>query len=180
MTQTGYTRLAIALHWLIAFIIFVAFPVGLYMVDLPLSPAKLRIYSYHKWAGVTIFLLALLRVTWRATHAAPPLPSSIPRWQQLAAHATHHLLYVLLLAIPISGWLMSSALGFQTVYFGVLPIPDLLAKNKPLGEQLEIVHMVLNYFMAALVAMHVLAGLKHHFLDRDDVLVRMLPILRRK
>jgi cytochrome b561 len=180
MSQDRYARPAIALHWLIAFIIFVAFPVGLYMVDLPLSPTKLRIFSYHKWAGVTVFLLALLRVLWHATHAAPPMPASMPRWQQAAARATHLLLYVLLLAIPLSGWLMSSALGFQTVYFGVLPIPDLLAKNKPLGEQLEIVHMILNYAMAALVAMHVAAGLKHHFVDRDDVLTRMLPMLRRK
>jgi len=180
MDRPRYTPPAIALHWLIALIVFVSFPVGLYMVDLALSPTKLKIYSYHKWAGVTVFGLALLRVLWRATHAAPALPASMPRWQQAAAHGTHLLLYLLLLAIPLSGWLMSSALGFQTVYFGVLPIPDLLAKNKELGERLELLHMLLNYTMATLVAAHIAAALKHHLVDRDDTLIRMLPILRRK
>jgi cytochrome b561 len=85
-----------------------------------------------------------------------------------------------MLAIPVSGWLMSSALGFQTVYFGVLPIPDLLGKNKELGESLKFVHMFLNYTMAGLVAMHVGAALKHHLIDRDSVLARMLPFLSRK
>jgi cytochrome b561 len=175
-----YTRTAIALHWLIALIILAAFPVGLYMVDLALSPTKLKIYSYHKWAGVTVFLLALLRVIWRATHPAPPLPDTVPRWQQALGNATHLLLYLLLLAIPVSGWLMSSALGFQTVYFGVLPIPDLLVKDKELGESLKFVHLFLNYTMAVLVAMHTGAALKHHFIDRDSVLARMLPLLSRK
>ena len=179
-TPATYSRPAIALHWLIALIIFVSFPVGLYMVDLPLSPAKLKIYSYHKWAGVTVLILAFARVLWRATHAAPPLPASIPRWQQALAGATHILLYGLMLAIPVSGWLMSSALGFQTVYFGVLPLPDLVAKNKLLGEQLKFVHVFLNYTLAALVVTHVAAALKHHLVDRDDVLTRMLPLLARK
>ena len=180
MDHSRYTQPAIGLHWLIALIVFMLFPVGLYMADLPVSPTKLKLYSYHKWAGVTVFALALLRVWWRATHAAPPLPASMPRWQQAFAHATHHLLYLLLFAIPLSGWLMSSAKGFQTVYFGVLPIPDLLAKNKELGEQLEVVHMLLNYTMAALLAAHIAAALKHHFVDRDDILTRMLPVFRRK
>ena len=179
-TPATYSRQAIALHWLIALIIFASFPVGLYMVDLPVSPAKLKIYSYHKWAGVTVLILALVRVMWRATHAVPPLPASMPRWQQALAGATHILLYGLMLAIPVSGWLMSSALGFQTVYFGVLPIPDLIAKNKLLGEQLKFVHMFLNYTLAALVVTHVAAALKHHLVDRDDVLTRMLPMLGRK
>jgi cytochrome b561 len=178
MDSSRYTRPAIALHWLIALIVFISFPVGLYMADLPVSPTKLKLYSYHKWAGVTVFALALLRIWWRATHAAPAMPASVPPWQKALAHGTHHLLYLLLFAVPLSGWLMSSAKGFQTVYFGVLPIPDLLAKNKELGEQLEVIHMLLNYTMAVLVATHVAAALKHHFVDRDDILIRMLPIFR--
>lgn len=175
----GYTRPAIALHWLVALIIFISFPVGLYMVELPLSPTKLKIYSYHKWAGVTVFLLAVLRLGWRLRHAPPPLPPSMPAWQRGFAGATHILMYVLILAIPISGWLMSSALGFKTVYFGVLPLPDLLPKDKELGELLKLVHMSMNYTLAALVAAHIGAALKHHFVDRDDILARMLPRLRR-
>ena len=164
-----------ALHWLIGLMIFVSLGVGLYMVDLSLSPTKLRLYSWHKWAGVTIFTLVLVRCLWRLTHAAPSLPDAMPRWQRVVAEATHYLLYALMIAIPLAGWLMSSAKGFQTVYFGVLPIPDLLAKNKELGETLTLVHRYLNYTMIAIITAHIGAALKHHFIDKDDILRRMLP-----
>lgn len=180
MNGVRYTRTAIGLHWAVALLIFAAFPVGLYMVELPLSPTKLKIYSYHKWVGVTIFLLAVARLVWRTTHPAPPMPASVPRWQQAIAGATHILLYLLIVAIPLSGWLMSSALGFQTVYLGVLPLPDLLEKDKLLGEQLKFLHMFLNYTLAALVLTHVGAALKHHLIDRDDILTRMLPRIGRR
>jgi cytochrome b561 len=180
MNSTHYTTTAIALHWLMAALILGLFGVGLYMADLPLSPTKLRIYSWHKWAGVTAFLLVLARLAWRATHRPPALPAAMPRWQQFAAHAGHGLLYLLMIAIPLSGWLMSSAKGFQTVYFGVLPIPDLLTKNKELGDALREVHETLNFLMIAIVAGHVGAALKHHFIDRDDILTRMSPRHSRK
>lgn len=175
-----YTGTAIALHWLMAALILGTFAVGLYMHDLPLSPAKLRIYSWHKWAGVTAFLLVLARLAWRAGHPPPALPATVPPWQRRAAHAGHALLYLLMIAVPLTGWLMSSAKGFQTVYFGVLPIPDLLGKDRELGKQLEEVHESLNYAMIALVAGHALAALKHHFIDRDDVLLRMRPRFGRR
>jgi len=170
-----YTTTAVALHWLVALGIFGAFALGLYMQDLPISPAKLKLYSYHKWAGVTLFLLILARMAWRLTHPPPPLPSAMPVWQRRAATSIHHLLYMLLFAIPLSGWLMSSAKGFQTVWFGVVPLPDLLAKDKALGDALAALHQALNYSMAALVVIHVAAALKHRIVDRDDVLARMLP-----
>jgi cytochrome b561 len=173
-----YSALAIGLHWLIAVAIFGSFAVGLYMADLPLSPQKLKLYSWHKWAGVTIFMFVILRLVWRLSHRPPELPAGMPVWQRTVAEATHVLLYVLMVTIPLSGWLSSSALGFQTVYFGVLPLPDLLHKNKELGEFLEGVHSLLNFSMAALVVAHLGAALKHHFIDRDDVLTRMLPLLR--
>ena len=175
MTEPRYTSVAIALHWLIALMILVSFSVGLYMADLSLSPTKLRLYSWHKWAGVTIFTLVLIRCLWRLTHAAPPLTGAMPRWQRTAAQASHYLLYALMIAIPLSGWLMSSAKGFQTVYFGVLPIPDLLEKNKELGETLNLLHTSLNYTMIVVVIAHAAGALKHHFIDKDDILRRMLP-----
>lgn len=168
-----YTRTAITLHWLIAVLIIITFPLGVYMSGLTLSPAKLKLYSYHKWIGVTVLMLALLRVLWRLGHTPPPLPSSTPRWQQLAAHGVHVLLYVLLLAIPISGWLMSSAKGVQTVWLGVLPLPNLVQKDKALGELLEQVHQTLSFTLLFLVAAHVGAALKHQFIDRDGLLRRM-------
>ena len=178
VSAARYTRVAIVLHWLIAFALIGSFSVGLYMVDLPLSPQKLRIYSWHKWAGVTIFLCVVLRLGWRLRHAPPELPATMPAWQRSLAGASHVLLYLLMIAVPLSGWLMSSAKGFQTVWFGVLPLPDLLDKNKELGDLLREFHMLLNFGMATLVLVHVGAALKHHFLDRDDVLARMIPFLR--
>ena len=174
-----YTRTAITLHWVIALLIFTAFPLGVYMHDLPLSPGKLQLYSYHKWFGVSIFLLAVLRIAWRTTHRPPPLLAEMQRWEKIAAHATHYLLYVMIFAIPLSGWLMSSAKGIQTVWFGVLPLPDLLSKNKALGELLKEVHESLNFLMLGLVLAHVGAALKHHFIERDDILARMIPFLKR-
>lgn len=172
---THYTATAKTLHWLMALLLFGLLALGFYMQDLPLSPQKLQLYSWHKWAGVTVFLLALFRLAWRVTHRPPTLPDSMPQSMQLAAHAGHALLYLLMIAIPLSGWLMSSAKGFQTVWFGILPIPDLLDKNPELGNGLQTVHQSLNWLFIAVIAGHVGAALKHHFIDRDDVLTRMLP-----
>ncbi len=175
----AYTRTAIGLHWLIALLIFATFPLGVYMHDLPLSPDKLRLYSYHKWIGVTVFLLAALRLSWRLAHRPPALPDTMKNWEKLAASVMHWLLYALLFIVPLSGWLMSSAKGVQTVWFGVLPLPDLVGKDKALGELLEEAHESLNFLLLGAVLAHAGAALKHHFIDRDDVLARMLPFLRR-
>lgn len=174
-TIERYTRTAIALHWLAVLLIFAAFPLGVYMHDLPLSPTKLQLYSYHKWIGISALMLAVLRIVWRARHTPPLLPETMPRWQQLASHATHHLLYVLLFAVPLSGWLMSSAKGFQTVWFGVLPLPDLIGKDKVLGSLLTTLHQGLNFALLLLVLLHVAAVFKHRFIDRDNIWARMWP-----
>ncbi|MGE5320152.1 MAG: cytochrome b [Hyphomicrobiaceae bacterium] len=168
-----YSTPAIVLHWLVALLIFAAFPLGLYMADLPFSPEKLKLFSYHKWIGVSVFMLAVFRVTWRLTHMPPPLPASVAAWQRRASVIVHGLLYLLILVVPISGWLMSSAKGVQTVWFGVLPLPDLIGKDKALGRQLAEVHETLNYTMLALVVVHVSAALQHHFIERQPFLQRM-------
>ena len=164
---------AIVLHWLVALLIFAAFPLGVYMHDLPLSPDKLRFYSYHKWLGITVLLLVAIRLAWRLTHVPPALPASVAAWQRRASVLVHGLLYALMLAIPLSGWLMSSAKGFQTVWFGVLPLPDLVGKDKALGDLLAEVHETLNFTLLALVAVHVAAALQHHFIERRPFLQRM-------
>ena len=176
--RTDYTGTAIALHWIAGALIVGNLAFGLYMVDLPLSPAKLRYYSWHKWAGVTIFLVSAARLLWRLAHPAPALPASMPAWQRAAAAASHHLLYLLFFAAPLTGWLFSSAAGFQTVYLGVFPIPDLLGKNRELADVLKLVHRSCTYALAALVVLHAAAAVKHHVVDRDDVLARMLPFLK--
>jgi cytochrome b561 len=172
-----YSGVAIALHWLAALLILGSFVVGSYMVDLDLSPWKLKVYSWHKWTGVTIFLLVALRLAWRVSHRPPALPAAMPEWQRHAAAIAHALLYLLMLAVPLSGWVMSSAGGFPVVYFGVLQLPDLVAKNKDLFELMKSVHFVLNKALLAIVIVHVAAALKHHYVDRDDVLARMVPHL---
>jgi cytochrome b561 len=176
--NTQYTRTAISLHWLIALILLAGFSLGLYMHDLPLSPQKLKYYSWHKWIGITIFMLGLIRVGWRLTHRAPGLPSSMPQWQRKAATASHVLLYVLILIIPISGWLYSSASGVPVVYLKLVPLPDLVAPDKALAAQLKLLHKTLNFSLAALVFLHIAAAIKHQFADRDGLLTRMLPILK--
>jgi cytochrome b561 len=172
-----YTGVAVALHWLVALLILGSFVVGTYMVNLGLSPWKLKVYSWHKWTGVTIFLLVALRLAWRVTHCPPALAAAVPAWQRHAAAIAHVLLYLLMLAVPLSGWVMSSAGGFPVVYFGAFQLPDLVAKDKGLFEVMKSVHFGLNKALLLLVLLHVAAALKHHYVDRDDVLARMVPFL---
>jgi cytochrome b561 len=175
-----YTAPAIALHWLVALLIFCGWALGAYMTDLKLSPEKLRLYSWHKWIGITVLLLACLRAAWRVTHAPPPVNLAHPRWQRIAAALTHRGLYLLMFALPLTGWMFSSASGYPVKYFGVIPLPDLVGKDKPLAELLEAVHGTLAFLLAVIVTVHVGAALKHHLFDRDDTLGRMLPWARRR
>ena len=177
---TRYTRSAITLHWIAAALIIANLCFGLWMVGLPLSPQKLKYLSWHKWVGVTILSVSAARLLWRMGHPAPALPDSMKPWEKATAHLSHALLYLLFFAAPITGWLYSSAAGLQTVYLGVLPIPDLLSKNKELADVLKVTHRWINYTMATAIVVHAAAALKHHFFDRDDVLVRMTPFLPRR
>lgn len=173
---TRYTGTAITLHWLVAILIIAAFVLGLTMVDMPgVTPTKLKYFNWHKWLGVTVFALAVVRALWRLSHPAPPLPATLPAWQKHVSAATHLFLYVLIFAVPLSGYFYSLAAGFKVVYLGVLPLPVLIEKNAELKPALEALHFWLNMGLAALVAMHVAAALKHFFIDRDDILQRMLP-----
>ena len=171
-----YTTTAIVLHWLIAVLIVGTFTLGLVMTDIPgFSPTKLRYFSWHKWAGVTVLLLAALRLLWRLKKRPPALPASMPAWQRGAAHGLHHLLYLLIFAVPLSGYFYTLATGFPVVYFGLFQLPVLIAKDPALAETLKGVHYWLNMLLAALVAVHVLAALKHQLIDRDGAMRRMLP-----
>src|SRR5438067_1431733 len=126
-----YTHTAIALHWLIALLIVGAFTLGLVMTDIPgITPAKLRYYNWHKWAGVTVLLLAALRLLWRLGHRPPPLSPATPAWQRRASGGVHHLLYVLMFAVPLTGYFLTLAAGRPVVYFGLLKLPVLIAPDK--------------------------------------------------
>ena len=173
--NTHYTATAKGLHWLMALLIFGLLALGFYMSDLPLSPEKLQYYSWHKWAGVTVFALVWLRLLWRVTHWPPAYPISMSGLQQALAHTGHLVLYVLMIVIPLSGWFMSSAKGVQTVWFGVLPLPDLIGRDKELGKQLAELHSALNIGLLLLIGGHAAAALFHHLVRKDDILRRMLP-----
>jgi cytochrome b561 len=176
-----YSLPAIVLHWLIALIIVGTFSLGLVMTDIPgLTPAKLRYFSWHKWAGVTVLGLAALRLLWRLAHRPPPLPPSTPAWQQGASHAVHALLYLLIIAVPLSGYAFSLAAGVPVKYFGLVDLPVLFGPDPVLKPVLRSVHYWLNMTMAAAVALHVAAALKHQFIDRDGLIDRMLPFAPHK
>ncbi|MBC7415176.1 MAG: cytochrome b [Herminiimonas sp.] len=175
-----YTKTAIVLHWLTALLIIFGFVLGLIMVDIPgLTPTKLRYFSWHKWIGITVLGLACLRLLWRLGHRAPPYPPSMPDWQRTSASALHGLLYLLIFAVPLSGYFYSLAAGVPVVYLGLFSLPVLIEPNpewKPILKQL---HYWLDVTLLASVGIHVAAALKHHLIDRDGVLKRMLPVLER-
>lgn len=173
LTPARYTRTAIALHWLIAGVIACTFSLGLVMTDLTMSPEKLKLYSWHKWLGITVLGLSALRGLWRLLHATPP-PVAMPAWQHVASKFSHGLMYALLFVVPLSGWLFSSAAGFRVVYFGLIPLPNLVAKNPDLAAPLGEAHETYAWLLFYLFLVHVAAALKHHFIDRDDTLRRML------
>jgi len=167
-----YGGVAIGFHWLLALMIFVSFGVGWYMSDLPMSPTRLKLFNWHKWAGVTILALSVLRLAWRLTHRPPADPSG-PRWQQSAAHVTHWALYALFFLVPLAGWAYSSAAGFPVVWFGVLPLPDFVSPDKALADLMKERHAILAWTLGGLVLLHIGAALKHQFVDRDGLLDRM-------
>jgi cytochrome b561 len=169
-----YDNIAITFHWLLALMIVGSFAMGLYMTSLPFSIQRVKLFNWHKWAGMTILTLSALRLLWRLRHPPPPEAAG-PHWQQLAAKATHRAMYLLFFAIPLVGWAYSSAAGVPIVVFGVLPLPDLLPTDKALADSIKPWHGWLAYALAALVVLHVAAGLKHHFIDRDGLLHRMRP-----
>ena len=163
-------------HWLIALLIIGTFCLGVTMVDIPgITPTKLRYYSWHKWAGITIFGLACLRLLWRLGHTPPDYPATIPVWQKKVASGLHVFLYILVFGIPVSGYLYSLASGIPVTYLGILPMPVIMEPNPYLKPLLKQLHYVLNVTLLVSVGLHVLAALKHQFIDRDGTMKRMLP-----
>jgi cytochrome b561 len=169
-----YTKTAIVLHWLIAILIITAFTLGWIMTDMGVTPLKLRMFNWHKWVGITVLALVVVRSVWRITHTPPPfLP--MPAWQRFAAHSLHYGLYALMLLQPLSGWIYSNAAGYPIVYLGLIRLPTLVAKDKALADTMMERHELIGWLLLACIVLHVLAGLKHHFIDRDGTLRRMLP-----
>jgi cytochrome b561 len=179
LENKGYTLIAILLHWLLTLGLVGLFAMGLYMADLPVSPLRLKLFNWHKWAGICVLLLSGLRLIWRFTHQPPPLPEGIqermPAWQHAVHRASQHTMYALFFIVPLVGWAYSSAAGFPVVVFGVLPLPDFVSADKVLAELIKPWHELTAFALAGLVLLHVAAALKHQWFDKDALLQRMLP-----
>lgn len=176
-TPRVYSRTARSFHWLTALLLAMLFGVGTYMTRLDFSDWKVRVYSWHEWTGLVVFVATGMRLAWRLLHPPPPLPPS-PFIEQFAAHATHWAMYALMLLLPVLGFLGTNAFGFPITWFGVLPLPDPIGKNEALGRVLLYLHVMFAWLLAALLALHVAAALFHHFARGDGILSRMLPGLK--
>jgi cytochrome b561/polyisoprenoid-binding protein YceI len=166
------------LHWSVVVLVITQFVLAGLAEDLPLGMAKLGLLARHKSIGITILALALLRLAWRSTQPVPALPPGLPPAQRWLAQGTHWLLYALLLAMPLSGWLMSSAKNYPVSWFGLVQLPDLVAPGDGLFTAMRRAHGYLAALILATALLHLLGALKHHFVDRDAVLRRMLPFVR--
>jgi len=164
-------------HWVMALGILGNGVWGLLMVGMTPSMAKINVFALHKSIGLTLLALLLLRLAWRMTERAPP-DEPMPRWQRRAAHATHAFLYVLIAAIPLSGWWFNSVTGKPLQWFKLFNLPALAAKNEDIGHLVRDVHEYLFFLLLLVLVAHVGAALKHHVFDRDNVLRRMLPFGR--
>lgn len=169
----------IGLHWLTLILIITAYVMGTILDDMKLSPLKLQLYSWHKWVGLTVLFLLPLRIGFRLADKLDHRQGLTPLEIRVSA-IVHGLLYLLLIVAPVLGWLHSSASGFSVVWFGVLPIPDLIGKDKTLAEVLKELHEGSVNLLVILVALHAVAALYHHHIRRDGVLARMVPWLRKK
>lgn len=176
--RNRYSTVSLVLHWLIAALVVAQ----IVLIQAHEANEGVRTFiDLHKSVGMTILLLTLARLGWRVANPAIPLPAETPRWQKLAARGTHVLFYVFLLAMPLVGWAASSAAGRDIVWFGLFNWPLLpVGGGREFAGQLMDLHELAAKLLIALVVLHVLGALKHHFIDRDNVLHRMIPLIRRR
>ncbi len=170
---TRYTRVAIALHWTIAVLIILNLGIGLFGDSLPAGA-----FGVHKSIGMTVLLLSVIRLVWRFTHRPPPLPATVKRWEKGLAHTVHWLLYALMILIPLSGWVFTSASPkrYPLTFFGLFPLPMFpVAQDKQVSHMVAERHEQLAWLMIALLVLHLGAALKHRFVDRDRTLNRIAP-----
>lgn len=174
-TENHYGIVAILLHWLMALLIIGLIIFGIYMVRIPISLQKLKLYGWHKEFGFLVLFLGIFRLIWRMGNLIPKLPAHIPKWQQHAARAAHWMFYGFIVVMPITGWLITSAAGLPASFFGWFLLPNLILPNKAMMPFYIFIHQWLGYLMAALIVLHTSAALRHHFIDKDQVLKGILP-----
>jgi cytochrome b561 len=175
---TRYTAVAQLFHWIIAALIVTQFVLAWTADDLPLGAHKLALLARHKSFGMTVLMLAILRLIWRFKNPPPELPVGMTPIERRLARATHVAFYVLLFAMPLTGWMMSSAKNYSVSWFGLFTWPNLIAKNETAFNFLKSTHDYLSDALFVIAVLHILAALKHHFWNKDDVFLRMLPLTK--
>ena len=175
-----YGLVAIALHWLMALLLIGLIGMGLYMVSLPdagYDERKIRLILLHKELGMLALVIAAPRLLWRFANALPRLADTLPDWQKVLARFVHLCFYGLMFALPVTGWMMSSAAGVPVSVVGLITLPDLVARSDLLFQTYIQVHAVLAFGLIACMLAHIGAALRHHFLLHDPSLKKMLPRL---
>jgi cytochrome b561 len=179
MTIRNSTRtwgsLSKALHWIVVLLIINQWVIGMRADSLPVGLAKLQALAWHKSFGITILMLAVVRLVWRWMNPVPDLSAETRPWERVLAKISHALLYGLIFALPLTGWLMSSAKNFPVSWFSLFQLPDLVAPSEQLFRQMRSLHHTLFAALVVVAVLHIAGALKHHFIDRNDVLKRMLP-----
>src|SRR5215510_16499931 len=167
-------------HWTVALLIVAQIALGVTAVAWRISPLKLELFVWHKSVGMLILVLMLARLAWRLAGRAPELPPQTPRWERHAAHASHILLYALAVALPLSGWVINSAAAVPFSVFWLVPLPAIVAPDEHLEDLAKLAHFSLLVALCLVLAVHIGAALRHHFIKRNDVLLRMLPAAWRR
>ena len=173
-SATRFGVVAIFLHWLLALLIIGLLALGMYMVTLPINLEKLKLYGWHKEYGFLVLFLAVFRLIWRLANQLPEL-EALPLLEKIAARSMHWAFYVFMFAMPITGWLITSASGLPASFFGLFTLPDLVVANEQNRVLFEWVHQWLGYGLIAAISLHTAAALKHHFINKDNILRRMFP-----
>jgi cytochrome b561 len=174
-TEHSWGAPARLLHWVVAALVFAQVALGWAAVTWRLSPTKLDLFVWHKSTGMLILVLTVVRMAWRLANVAPSLPADMRPPERLAAHASHFLLYLLLLLLPITGWIVNSAANIPFRVFWLVPLPAIVAPDKAMADAAARTHFALEVMLSMLLAVHIGAALRHHFLNHDNVLARMLP-----
>ena len=177
-TLHSYGAIAKAFHWVVAILILCLLAMGLTMTGMENNPDKFRLYGLHKSFGITVLALASLRLGWKAVNVSPLLPATMDKLSVVVAKAVHGALYVMMFAMPITGWVMSSAKAFPVSVFGLFLLPNIVEPNKELGDLAVELHGILAWGLMGLIALHVAGALLHHFYYKDNILKRMLPFTR--
>lgn len=175
-TRNCYGALSKTLHWLLFILLCGMIAVGFYMGDMPKGPEKWELYNYHKVAGITILFIILFRLFWRVINVTPDYPNEMPLVEKIASHVMHWSLYLLMLAMPLSGWIMSTAAN-KLPHIGAWTIPKFpfIPESEAWGSVNHAIHVYGVWVLIGFATLHILAALKHHFIDRDNILRRMIP-----